>query len=332
MPNQSVILRPRPGIQRDGTQFDSPCYINGQHVRFYRGLPRKIGGYELLGSGTEEPIRTLFSVAKTNSWDLYIGRGSGIYVISYTANRLSTPETQIPIIAIPDTYVADVNNVWSFDLFTVSTNSGTGLTYIIANVRPDSDQLNSQNNGYTFYRDINSNDPFQQIFIDYPTNTIPLSFNGGIIAVPPFLFAFGSNGVVAYTKDDNPLTWPTNQIAAICTYKILTARLARGSTTPSVLFWPTNGLVLGTFIDIATGFSYNTIDDECTLISPNAVVKYGQIYYWIGVDQFYMYSGIVQPLPNTFSTDWFFNNVNKNALNKIFGIALKRYGEVWWFL
>jgi len=35
-----------PGIQRDGTLFDAPCYVDGKWVRFQRGRPRKIGGYK----------------------------------------------------------------------------------------------------------------------------------------------------------------------------------------------------------------------------------------------------------------------------------------------
>jgi len=34
-----------PGIQRDGTQFASPSYVDGKWVRFQNNKPRKIGGY-----------------------------------------------------------------------------------------------------------------------------------------------------------------------------------------------------------------------------------------------------------------------------------------------
>ena len=34
------------GIQRDGTLFDSPAYVDGKWVRFQRGRPRKIQGYK----------------------------------------------------------------------------------------------------------------------------------------------------------------------------------------------------------------------------------------------------------------------------------------------
>lgn len=40
-----ISLQIKPGIQRDGTLFDSPVYVDGKWVRFQRGRPRKIGGY-----------------------------------------------------------------------------------------------------------------------------------------------------------------------------------------------------------------------------------------------------------------------------------------------
>ena len=40
-----ISLQIKPGIQRDGTQFDAPCFTDGRWVRFQRGRPRKMGGY-----------------------------------------------------------------------------------------------------------------------------------------------------------------------------------------------------------------------------------------------------------------------------------------------
>ena len=40
-----VQLTVLPGIQRDGTQFNAPSYVNGSWVRFQNKLPRKVGGY-----------------------------------------------------------------------------------------------------------------------------------------------------------------------------------------------------------------------------------------------------------------------------------------------
>lgn len=40
-----ISLQIKPGIQRDGTLFDAPTYVDGLWVRFQRGRPRKIAGY-----------------------------------------------------------------------------------------------------------------------------------------------------------------------------------------------------------------------------------------------------------------------------------------------
>jgi hypothetical protein len=45
MPEQIVQISSKPGIKRDGTKFEGDQYVDGQWVRFQRGLPRKIGGY-----------------------------------------------------------------------------------------------------------------------------------------------------------------------------------------------------------------------------------------------------------------------------------------------
>ena len=45
MAEQIVQIMSKPGIKRDGTKFEGDQYVDGQWVRFQRGLPRKIGGY-----------------------------------------------------------------------------------------------------------------------------------------------------------------------------------------------------------------------------------------------------------------------------------------------
>jgi hypothetical protein len=42
-----IVLKSEAGIKRDGTKFDGNFYVDGQWMRFQRGLPRKIGGYRV---------------------------------------------------------------------------------------------------------------------------------------------------------------------------------------------------------------------------------------------------------------------------------------------
>ena len=46
MAEQTTILVSEPGIKRDGTKFEGNNYVDGQWVRWQRGLPRKIAGYK----------------------------------------------------------------------------------------------------------------------------------------------------------------------------------------------------------------------------------------------------------------------------------------------
>jgi hypothetical protein len=45
MPVTTVVLKSNPGIKRDGTKFEGDFYVDGQWVRWQRGLPRKMSGY-----------------------------------------------------------------------------------------------------------------------------------------------------------------------------------------------------------------------------------------------------------------------------------------------
>ena len=45
MPESTVVLKSLPGIKRDGTKYEGDFYVDGQWVRFQRGLTRKIAGY-----------------------------------------------------------------------------------------------------------------------------------------------------------------------------------------------------------------------------------------------------------------------------------------------
>jgi len=45
MVDTTIVLKSNPGIKRDGTKFEGDFYVDGQWVRWQRGLPRKMGGY-----------------------------------------------------------------------------------------------------------------------------------------------------------------------------------------------------------------------------------------------------------------------------------------------
>jgi len=71
-----ISLQIKPGIQRDGTQFDAPCFTDGRWVRFQRGRPRKMGGYRGIFLNATEISRGMIMNSENGQNYLYSGSQS----------------------------------------------------------------------------------------------------------------------------------------------------------------------------------------------------------------------------------------------------------------
>jgi hypothetical protein len=56
---------------------------------------------------------------------------------------------------------------------------------------------------------------------------------------------------------------------------------------------------------------------------------YNGQYYWPGQTQFYRYDGIVNRQENNMSTDYFFNNINRQYQSRVYSESNRRNGEIW---
>lgn len=322
MPNYfTQILFPRPGIQRDGTKFSSQHYIDGQWTRFYMNLPRKIGGYKAIHYGNTEIIRTLFNVPGDNSVDTYFGRKSSVQYINFDFNGNGS----VQIDRTPIGYVVNDDNIWVFDLFSTDTN-----TFIIAQVAPNGSDMSNTTEGNLYYGDIELDSP---LTIINDTHGNPITASGGAVFVSPVLVVYGNNGLLRWSAEGDLTNWPDNNSIVIDNTKIVNALVARGSTAPQILCWTINSLYTATYTQIngENVFQPAPVQSGISIISANSIVQYDNQFFWIGTDCFYSFNGIIQNLPNSMSSDWFFNNVNLTARTKIWGMAIPRYKEIWWF-
>jgi len=122
-----VALQIKPGIQRDGTVFNAPTYVDGQWVRFQNGLPRKMGGY-----------RGIFLNASGISRGMTMSSTNGLnYVISGTNDKLQQWVTDNddgigsgPVDFTMTGFTSNANNMWQFDIGYDST--GAGVNNLIA--------------------------------------------------------------------------------------------------------------------------------------------------------------------------------------------------------
>lgn len=500
MPSDHIIdfILPAPGIQRDGTQFDSKQCIDGQWVRFYKGRPKKIGGSLLVDPGALEIIRNIYNVNQQKDvTDCYLGRASTLDFCPISKG-IGNPE----IDRTPISFVADPNNNWTFDRYTVlndtnaivllpnslfttntsadvtvtvpstanlttgqyvtifgatetngitaaqlnisaqitvnlgqstftytsggtatstgygggnnisylpnlganpikttngsntiivtvsstsnlkvgetitisgstdvnnitasqinittvitsiingttftyetmgppaanATGSGGGTdvtlltskttNYIIAHAAQNIMDINNQTQTLIYWGDTESTTPLVPISVSNPVAS------GGIVVLEPYFFKYGNDGVVTFTLNPGG-NWSDAISAPIATTKIIKGLRTRGgNNSPSGLFWSLNSLIRASFIGGDAVFNFDTIQEDISLLSQNCIITQNNIFYWIGDGQFYLYTGVVEILINETNRDYFFNNLNYEHRNKIWGEYIEEYQELRWY-
>ena len=84
-----VVLKSGAGIKRDGTIFEGDFYIDGEWVRFQRGLPRKIWGYRAISLYLPQIVRGLSTFVQNQL--VYTHAGSEDTVKRFTINGSFIP-------------------------------------------------------------------------------------------------------------------------------------------------------------------------------------------------------------------------------------------------
>ena len=394
-----VALQIQPGIQRDGTQFDSPMYVDGQWVRFQRGRPRKMGGYKAIflnasgisrgmlmsssnglnylvsgnangleqwvtgnndgtGTGPYEYSLTNFSYNLNNLWQFDIGynsSGSGANtLIAHPGQNLtaidSTVNTPVLYGAFPgSTGSLSMSKVGVFTQ-TATANGTTTLTLSASNIRIASGQTLTGTymaTGAYVVSVSGTTVTMSAAATGSGSTTVTFDNNiavsGGAVIIHPYLFVFGNNGLIQnsgsadYTDFGSAVSNANN----VATGKIVKGLPVRGGTTsPSGLFWALDALIRVAYAptSITVGgttatsyWTYDLISSQTSIMSSSSVIEYDGIFYWVGIDRFLMYNGVVQEIPNSVNQNYFFDNINFAQRQKVWCTKVSRYGEIWWF-
>lgn len=138
-----ISLTVNPGIQRDGTLFDSPMYVDGQWVRFQRGRPRKIAGYRGLFSSSPEISRGMIMQSQSGLNYVYSGSSSFLkYWITGNNAGIGFGPTDI---TPSSNFIASTDNLWQFD---VGYNSSQTGLQVVAHVGQNLTNIDSTVNSY----------------------------------------------------------------------------------------------------------------------------------------------------------------------------------------
>lgn len=315
---QPVNVKSKPGIKRDGTKFEGDYYVDGQWVRFQRGLPRKIGGYRQISNYMTGIVRQLHTQALNNFVYTHAGHQNGIQ--QFTID--SSGNASAPIDRSPVGYVANNNYNWMFDAMYDGAGGGN---VVIAHPAETLLDISNATNYSAYIGNIYGTSALTQI----PTAGV----SGGIVVLHPYLFMYSSNGYIKWSDANDPTNFTTGDAgdAFIASSKIVKGLPLRGGgQNPAGLFWTLDSLIRCFYTGGTDVFSFDTITSASSVLASNGIIEYDGIYYWVGLDRFLMYNGVVREVPNELNINFFFDNLNYTYANKVFAYKVPRFGEIWW--
>ncbi len=325
MAEQIIPIKSLPGIKRDGTRFEGDQYVDGQWVRFQRGLPRKMGGYRSINKFLQGLPRTMLEY--TQDLLTYVHAGSANRVERFYID--GTLNTSVITDRTPSSgFTASDNNLWQFAVSYDTTNGNQ----LVAQVAPNLECICNSSGGELFTGDLLGTGVLTAV----PALNKPANFNctGGVVSLAPYTVVFGTDGYVAWSVPNNPADYVGSGAgnAFVTGQKIIRGMPLRGGpgNSPSGLLWSADSLIRMTYVGGTQVFQFDTISTQSSILSAQSVIEYDGIFYWIGTDRFLMFNGVVREIENNLNLNFFFDGLNASQRQKVFAVKVPRYGEIWW--
>ena len=246
--------------------------------------------------------------------------------LTVTATTITFTKTNM--VGGSDALTASDENMWMFDY---QYDSSTNQNYLIAHVSPNMDCICNSSGGQIFFGEVLGTGDLKSVNLPADANA-----TGGIVSLHPYLFYYGTDGIIGWSKPGEPtnLTDFTGGagLARVWGQKIvkgLPLRAGSGSA-PAGIFWAFDAVIRATFTGGQTVFQFDVVATDTSILSPGCVVDYDGVYFWAGVDRFLMFNGVVREVPNQMNLNYFFDGLNRSAATKVFAFKVPRYGEIWW--
>ena len=325
MATNPVVLKSLPGIKRDGTKFEGDYHVDGQWVRWQRGLPRKIGGYSVINRYLTEISRGVKTF--TENGLTYFHSGSADFLERFTID--ASGNSSLITDRTPTTYDVNDQNLWQFDVI-YDTQSIPAANMIVAQVAPNAGCVCNTDGGQLFIGSMIGTNRLTEI-TTFPAG---VSVTGGVVSLHPYLMYFGNDGVVGWSVPGAPtdLTGVGSGNARVAGQKIIRGLALRGGpgNAPAGLFWSADAVIRASFVGGQEIFQFDTISPFSSILSANCVIEYDGQYFWLGTDRMLMFNGVVREIPNNLNINYFYDGLNKEAAQRVWAFKVPRYGEIWW--
>jgi hypothetical protein len=325
MATTPVVLKSLPGIKRDGTRFEGDYHVDGQWVRWQRGLPRKIGGYSVINRYLAEISRGVKTF--TENGLTYFHSGSAGFLERFTID--ASGNSSLTSDRTPAAYIVNDDNLWQFDVI-YDTQSIPAANMIVAQVAPNAGCVCNTDGGQLFIGSMTGTNRLTEI-TTFPAG---VSVTGGVVSLHPYLMYFGNDGVVGWSVPGAPtdLTGVGSGSARVAGQKIVRGLALRGGpgNAPAGLFWSADAVIRASFVGGQEIFQFDTISPFSSILSANSVIEYDGQYFWLGTDRMLMFNGVVREIPNNLNINYFYDGLNREAAQRVWAFKVPRYGEIWW--
>jgi hypothetical protein len=164
-------------------------------------------------------------------------------------------------------------------------------------------------------------------------------------AIQRFVICFGANEydpgdpdtpfnplLVRWSDQENPFNWVIDATTQAGSFPLNIGSfiMCARSTRQEILVWTDAAVYSMQYLGPPYVWGFQLLQDNISIMSPNAAITVNNVTYWMGVDKFFSYTGRVETLPCTL-WQFVFDDINKDQAFQVFSGSNESYNEVWWF-
>ena len=138
--------------------------------------------------------------------------------------------------------------------------------------------------------------------------------------------------LIRFSDQENPLVWSAQATNTAGDLSIGTGSeiITAVETREQILVFTDRSLHAMQYLGPPFTFGIQLISQNITIASPLAAIAVDDMVFWMGDEEFYLYTGQVQKLPCSVRS-YVFNDFNKSQSEKITVGINSAFSEVWWF-
>ena len=138
--------------------------------------------------------------------------------------------------------------------------------------------------------------------------------------------------LIRFSDQENPLVWSAQALNTAGDLRIGTGSeiITAVETRQQILVFTDRSLHAMQYLGPPFTFGISMLAENVTIASPLSAVAVDDSVYWMGEEEFYVYTGQVQKLPCSVRS-YVFGDFNASQSEKVTAAVNSSFSEVWWF-